>query len=154
MKNIEELNKAIFDASESGHESLTNELITQGADVPAKNRYGYTALHLASYNGYTEAALTLISHGANTSQANGKLKNLTMHQAAAQGGFTSRVIELLRQNSSILSQDAPETLADYARRHEKHDTAAAIQSFIASQAIDFMLKNTSPSTIFSRNQKS
>lgn len=117
-------------------------LVSNGADVHAKNIDGKTPLHFSSFFRHVKTSLILIAYGANTAhvhQNSGNLKNLSMHQAAAQGGFTGRLIELLSEHPLINPQDTPEALVDFAKRHEKHETAAAIQSFMATQAIEKMM---------------
>jgi ankyrin repeat protein len=45
-------------------------LIERGADVSVQNKYGSTALHLASWNGHVDLARMLIEHGADVSVQN------------------------------------------------------------------------------------
>ncbi len=59
-------------------------LVERGADVTAKNNNGFSPLHLASQQGYVEAAHFLVKHGANaTAQDN---NGMTPLHLASRGG--------------------------------------------------------------------
>jgi ankyrin repeat protein len=47
-----------------GHTEMVRFLIENRADVHCKDRVGCTALHVACYYGYLEAAFVLMDHGA------------------------------------------------------------------------------------------
>lgn len=151
-----------------GKIETTIALIKEGADLNLKNNKGHTPFDLAFNLAFDprgkQAALALIAHDVNklfenrssikilgnkikdffdfekSSDELKEFRGLTAHQAAARGGFTERAIELLRDYPSSSLQDSAESLAILAKSHKKYDTAAAIQSLIASQAIDSMLR--------------
>ncbi|MGZ8192504.1 MAG: ankyrin repeat domain-containing protein [Methylobacter sp.] len=52
-------------AIKRGDIRLVLDLLEQGANVDARDRYGQTALMLAVHGGYREVVETLIAHGAN-----------------------------------------------------------------------------------------
>ena len=47
-------------------------LIDRGTDVNAKNRYGRTPLHLASFKGHKDMCALLIDHGADVTATEGE----------------------------------------------------------------------------------
>ena len=49
----------------SGSATLLENLITQGADVNARDKGAWTPLHLAAKNGHVEALQILLENGAN-----------------------------------------------------------------------------------------
>lgn len=56
---------ALMWASDRGHKDIAEFLISNGANVDAKNKYGYTALMMASVNDKKDMVELLISRGAN-----------------------------------------------------------------------------------------
>ncbi len=55
-------------AADRGDAEAVAELLNQGADPNARNRFGSTALHLAARHGHTAVVEILLAHGALTSQ--------------------------------------------------------------------------------------
>lgn len=53
------------DAIKRGHIRIVHDLLGRGAEVDAHDRYGQTALMLASHAGHREVVETLIAHRAN-----------------------------------------------------------------------------------------
>jgi ankyrin repeat protein len=67
-------------------------LLAQGADVHAKDKYGYTAIHLAADITNTEIMELLLAHGANV---NAKSKDGTTPVHRAANNFNADTMELL-----------------------------------------------------------
>jgi ankyrin repeat protein len=59
------MNNAWEDAIICGDVQIVNDLLVRGTDVDARNRYGQTALILASHAGQREVVEILIAHQAN-----------------------------------------------------------------------------------------
>jgi len=53
------------DAVKRGDARIVRDLLGQGTDVDARDRYGQTALMLAAHGGHREVVATLIAHLAN-----------------------------------------------------------------------------------------
>ena len=51
-------------ASQGGNEALVLELVKRGAEVNARNKYGFDALMYASEYGHTAVVAVLLNHGA------------------------------------------------------------------------------------------
>ena len=64
-----ELNDKLIDAVKNGDIKNVRELIENGADVNAKDKNRWTALHEAALNGNIDAAKFLIENGANVDVA-------------------------------------------------------------------------------------
>lgn len=56
---------ALMWASDRGHKDIADYLLSNGANVDAKNKYGYTALMMAAVNDKKEMVELLLSRGAN-----------------------------------------------------------------------------------------
>jgi ankyrin repeat protein len=56
----------LCDAAAAGDETSVARLLTAGADVDAKDRYGQTALMLAATHGHDGVVGILLAHGADT----------------------------------------------------------------------------------------
>ena len=65
--NQNELNQQLIKAAEEGNLADVQGLIKQGADVNAKNKYGWTPLRLAARRGHTEIVKSLLANGADPS---------------------------------------------------------------------------------------
>lgn len=83
----ETLNKALFDAVESGNQAQVMTLIAKGANVNAKSNDGATPLHMAAGYGYKGVAELLLSKGAdlNATYSHGLTP---LHLAASSGHKT------------------------------------------------------------------
>ena len=57
-------------AARDGHKEIADLLIAEGADVNAKNDYGWTPLHWAASRGHKEIVELLIAKGANVNAKN------------------------------------------------------------------------------------
>ena len=57
-------------AATYGRTDIAQALITAGADVNAKDEFGYTPLHLAARDGQVEIAQALITAGADVNAQN------------------------------------------------------------------------------------
>jgi len=62
--NMREIDKKLLNACEIGDLEKVKQLLENGADVNAENKYGLTALMYASYNGHKEVVELLKSYGA------------------------------------------------------------------------------------------
>lgn len=60
------MKQELCDAAVAGDETSVARLLTAGADVDAKDRYGQTALMLAATHGHDGVVGILLAHGADT----------------------------------------------------------------------------------------
>lgn len=149
---------ALHLASKAGTLDLVVLLLARGAVVNAKNGARKTAFDVARI-GSAQAKLALIAYGAeknNETSADADLEalgfgenqgkgfSISMHQAAARGGFYDRIRFLLSECPSLDPRDAPEHLAFLARQGLHTETASVIESCVASQAIDKALATLLP----------
>jgi hypothetical protein len=58
------LNEELLDASKKGDVEKVKKLLKEGADVNAKDRFGFTPLHYTALNGHIEIVKLLIERGA------------------------------------------------------------------------------------------
>jgi hypothetical protein len=84
-------NKELLEASEKGDVEKVKKLLKEGADLNAKNWFGWTPLHLAAYNGHIEVVKLLIEKGANVNARNNG--DTPLHLAAENGHI--EVVKLL-----------------------------------------------------------
>lgn len=67
-------NTSLMWAASAGHLDVVNYCLKNGADVNHPNDVNDTALHLASWRGYTDIAKSLLDAGADTSLKNKDFK--------------------------------------------------------------------------------
>ena len=88
------INSNLLSAAKAGDTAKVKRLLKKGADVSAKNEYGWTALMKAARYGHTETANTLLDAGADV---NAKTeKGTTALKFAASKGH-AEIVEILRQ---------------------------------------------------------
>ena len=58
------LNKKLMDAAEKGNTNIVADLLDMGAQVDARNPFGWTVLHWAARNGKTDVSRLLLDRGA------------------------------------------------------------------------------------------
>ena len=58
------LNEQLLKASENGRAADVVNLLAQGADIGARDKYKWTALHMAAHHGHDETVKTLVNAGA------------------------------------------------------------------------------------------
>jgi ankyrin repeat protein len=86
------LNEELLDASKKGDVEKVKKLLKEGADVNAKDRFGFTPLHYTALNGHFEVVKLLIERGADVNaKTNGGWTPLRF--AAIYGHF--EVVKLL-----------------------------------------------------------
>ena len=89
----------IFIAAEVGDLESINKLLAGGADVNAKNKGGYTLLHLAVRNGKQDAAALLLEKGA---KVNAERRGKTALDFA---GENEALAKLLREKGGLTSKE-------------------------------------------------
>lgn len=109
-----EFGKRLLEAVESGRESAgdINWLVSQGADLEARNMDGMTPLIVASFNGYGSTILMLLLSGANRSARDNEGR--TALYAAASEGRTEIVKLLLRTDPGKAMMD-PDTRDNHGK---------------------------------------
>jgi ankyrin repeat protein len=112
----------LYFAAERGRKQVAELLITEGADVNANARNGFTPLHRAAYQGHKEIAELLIANGAdvNAKRDNG---STPLHKAAENG--QKEIAELLIAEGADMNAntDNGETPLDIAIRFNHTETA-------------------------------
>ena len=94
-------------------------MVEYGADVNAKDVNGYTALHLAAYQGHTDAVRALVLAGADVSAKN--VGEATALYYAAMEGHTDAVRALVVAGADASKKDSrKETPLDIALQYPRH----------------------------------
>ena len=88
----------------SGSATLLENLITQGADVNARDKGAWTPLHLAAKNGHVEALQILLENGANMHVKDIKHGWTPLHIAIVSKQYESAKF-LIRAGSSVSECD-------------------------------------------------
>ena len=88
----------------SGSATLLENLITQGADVNARDKGAWTPLHLAAKNGHVEALQILLENGANMHGKDIKHGWRPLHIAIVSKQYESAKF-LIRAGSSVSECD-------------------------------------------------
>lgn len=137
--NWRELNSgAIFWAMENSLPHIAEFLLEKGAYVDAVNKYGWTALILASVEGHSDYVQLLLEHGAevNAQARNGK----TALTYASEEGH-SDIVQLLLENGADVNARATDsgltalmlaslkTHADVVKLLLKHDANANAEDY-------------------------
>ena len=91
-------------AASNGHLDICRLLIDKGAQMEAKNSFGRTPLHCASYQGHDDIARLLCDHGADVeARINGGWRPVHL---AAMYGHISVVKELVEErNAEVNARD-------------------------------------------------
>jgi ribosomal protein S18 acetylase RimI-like enzyme len=98
QKTQKEKNKKLIKAAREGYTELVKLLLDAGADIEAKDKYGYTALIRAASNGYTEVVKLLLDAGADI-EAKKENGDTALIRAASNGH--TEVVKLLKQYGAI-----------------------------------------------------
>lgn len=93
------LDKALFDACQSGQLDVVKDMLAKGADVNAKGSFGITALIKAVSLGHLEIANELLAHGADVDATNNNEETALLH--ASQGGHVEIVNALLAHGADV-----------------------------------------------------
>lgn len=92
--NQEELNDALWRACINGNLEEAKELIAMSADVDYADEDGYTPLHWAVWDGYTEIVKLLLEKGANP-KAENACGYTPLHWAARFGH--TEIVKILKE---------------------------------------------------------
>ena len=97
------LDSELLEAARKGDVRKVRELLDRGANVNARDEYGWTPLHLAAYRGYAEVARLLLDRGANV-DARDDVGDTPLHWAAHDGHLD--VVELLLEHGADVNARA------------------------------------------------
>ena len=95
----ESLTDRLFSAAQSGEADVIKELIKEGANVNAVNKYGWTVLMQAAYFGKVDAAKTLIEAGADVNAKSND--GWTALMEAAHNGNVEMVKILIEEKADV-----------------------------------------------------
>ena len=109
---------ALHQAAQGGHLKVVKELIKNGANVDAQNKYGGTALHTAAWNGHLEVVQELVRRHPDLVHTRDK-RNMTPLHSASCGHTVIHVEmakELLRHGADVTAVNVDnQTPLDIAR---------------------------------------
>lgn len=94
---------ALLVAAKSGDISMVRTLISQGAYINIKDKYGCTPLHLAAMNGHTSVVEMLIAKGADINDK--MMVGMTPLHGAAQMNQTEMVKLLIDKGADVNARD-------------------------------------------------
>lgn len=103
MKSIEKLNAELIEAAKNGEQDRIAVLVNGGADVNARDKDGYTALHIAAIHNNPESIQKLIDCGANVEARNNH--GYTALNAAAFSRRVDSVRVLIANGATINSKN-------------------------------------------------
>jgi len=115
-----------------GHTAVVELLLAAGADVDAKNNYGWTALHYAAAYGHADVVELLLEAGADIKAKNNS-GGTALHYAAAYGH--ADVVELLvSAGANVNAQDKDGWTALFWASFKGY--VAVVELLLASGAVD------------------
>ena len=118
----------IFAAAEVGDVESIKKLLAGGADVNAKNKGGYTALHLAAKRGQAAAAAALLEAKADIGLAS-KSGKTALHYVAYYNGNLDLAKALLDAEAAVNAKDGKnKTPLDYALSKKRTELAELLRS--------------------------
>ena len=121
----DEEDTALMKASFKGHRDIVQLLCERGADVNAKDKDGYTALHLAVQSGNIALVELLLKQGANMEATAGKFCKTALIEAAFDGWDFIAVI-LLQTGASVSAVDSRGSTALAYATYYEHEGMAKI----------------------------
>ena len=104
VKNNHEGREPLHIAARRGHKKTVRLLVTQGADINAKDNDDYTPLHYALIGAHTEIATFLIRAGADVN-TRARNNGMTPLHLAAMQGFTKLVGLLISKGADVNAGD-------------------------------------------------
>ena len=118
----------IFIAAEVGDLESINKLLAGGADVNAKNKSGYTALHLSAKRGHDAVAAVLLEAKADVALASRSGKT-ALHYVADYNGNLDLAKRLIAGQAPINTKDGRKrTPLDYAQLRKRAELAELLRS--------------------------
>ena len=111
---------SIHEAAKAGDIKTVKQHLTAGADVNAKNEWGGTPLHYATFGGHKEVVELLIAKGADVNAKDG-VGETPLHWASKEGN--KEVVELLISKGADVNakDDVGDTPVDWADNKETAD---------------------------------
>lgn len=85
LPSAERIQELLFEAARTGRDDMIAALLQAGADIEGYNTQGHTPLILASYNGHSETARTLITAGASVATPDNGRGNTALMGCAFKG---------------------------------------------------------------------
>jgi ankyrin repeat protein len=102
-------------------------LLSSGADVNHKNKYGWTALHWAAGNGHLKVVKVLLSFEADIHHKN--KGGWTALHYAAHSGHLEVVKELMKSGARVEVDNNGKTPIDWATSNEEHEVASFLMAY-------------------------
>lgn len=112
---------SLWRAAEIGDTATVEQVLKYVPDINLKNRFGWSALIIAAYNGWTEIIKTLIEHGADIGDTNFNGTTVLMYAFSHYEKTRSSDVyrTLLNLGADPLAQDASgKTVRDYMRERQ------------------------------------
>ena len=163
---------ALMWATQNGHLEAVQYLVTAGAELNSKNKYGLTALMWAAMNGHLEAVQCLVTAGAEL-EAEDEYGCTALTRAARSGrvavaqylvysgnpwassmrqipNYDAAIVELRKQERSTLHDLKRSTLHDLKRStlHDLNGIRANIESLKATTVLSLMGSDASAAVIY------
>ena len=106
------LNKKLMDAAEKGNTNAVADLLDMGAQVDARNPFGWTVLHWAARNGKTDVSRLLLDRGAQV-DARGADDWTPLYWAATNGHTDTAMLLILNGADHLKAFKDPANIIEF-----------------------------------------
>ena len=106
------LNKKLMDAAEKGNTNIVADLLDMGAQVDARNPFGWTVLHWAARNGKTDVSRLLLDRGAQV-DARGADDWTPLYWAATNGHTDTAMLLILNGADHLKAFKDPANIIEF-----------------------------------------
>jgi ankyrin repeat protein len=123
MKLFKSKEEKLFKAVRNGNLGAVEKLLGKGTDASARDKAGWTPLHLAAYSGHREIADLLIANGADVNAKIDVIECTPLHLCAKQGHKDMAELLIAKGADVNAGDDSGWTPLRYAVRKGRQEVA-------------------------------